>query len=72
MVESMHAQVKEHQRTADSERVDAASTLHSAPAQRGSARRGFWFYYRNARLWGKPLGWSIRYAKQARRRFREE
>ena len=24
-----------------------------------------WFYYRNARMWGKSVVWSIRYAREA-------
>lgn len=24
-----------------------------------------WFYYRNARMWGKSVTWSIRYAREA-------
>jgi len=32
-------------------------------------RRGLWFYYRNARMWGKPIIWSIRYAREATLKF---
>ncbi|HEX4008874.1 MAG TPA: hypothetical protein VHX62_02630 [Solirubrobacteraceae bacterium] len=35
----------------------------------GHGRRGAWFHYRNARMWGKPILWSIRYAREANARF---
>ncbi|MGA9860150.1 MAG: hypothetical protein WBQ18_19950 [Solirubrobacteraceae bacterium] len=31
--------------------------------------QSLWFYYRNARMWGKPMIWSIRYAREASVRF---
>ncbi len=31
--------------------------------------RGLWFDYRNARMWGKPVIWSLRYAREATVRF---
>ena len=31
--------------------------------------RGMWFWYRNAREWGKPVIWSVRYAQNATHRF---
>jgi hypothetical protein len=35
-------------------------------ADRAETLRGFWFWYRNAREWGKPVTWSLRYARDAR------
>ena len=34
-----------------------------------SEPKGLWFYYRNARMWGKPVLWSIRDAREASARF---
>ena len=45
------------------------SLLRSGDVPAARERRGLWFYYRNARMWGKPLLWSIRYARQARLKF---
>ena len=30
-----------------------------------SNSKTLWFYYRNARMWGKSVTWSIRYAREA-------
>ncbi len=61
-------------RRADAEPMDtAASSVLSLPrpADVPAAREGhgLWFYYRNARMWGKPLMWSIRYAREATLKF---
>ena len=51
----------------------ATSPVLSLPrsTQRTAAdqRRGLWFYYRNARMWGKPILWSVQYARDARVKF---
>ena len=52
----------------------ATSPVLSLPRSAGgpasSKRRRLWFYYRNARMWGKPIIWSIRYAREATRKFK--
>lgn len=39
----------------------------AAPAARQG--RSLWFHYRNARMWGKPMLWSVRYAREAQLKF---
>ncbi len=41
----------------------------SADRRAARERRGLWFYYRNARMWGKPVLWSMRYAREATVKF---
>lgn len=48
--------------------VSMARAMPSADTA-GHGRRGAWFHYRNARMWGKPILWSIRYAREANARF---
>ena len=61
-------------RSADAGRMDTAtapvlSVPRSADHAAADERHGLWFYYRNARMWGKPVIWSIRYARQATVKF---
>lgn len=51
--------------------MNAARTLAVAaahPAARPQTK-SLWNHYRNARLWGKPVMWSIRYAREAQVKF---
>jgi hypothetical protein len=42
---------------------------HSADRRAAGERRGLRFYYRNARMWGKPNLWSVGYAREATVKF---
>lgn len=47
----------------------ALPTPRSAEIPAAREHRGLWFSYRNARMWGKPVLWSIRYAREASVKF---
>jgi hypothetical protein len=61
-------------RSADAERMNSAtrpvlSLPRPADLPAALEQHGLWFYYRNARMWGKPIIWSIRYAREATLKF---
>jgi hypothetical protein len=35
--------------------------------RRAGVMRGWWSHYRNARLWGRSVRWSVGYAQEAHR-----
>jgi hypothetical protein len=37
--------------------------------RRAGVMRGWWSHYRNARLWGRSVRWSVGYAQEACRMF---
>jgi hypothetical protein len=50
-------------------RATGVPTARTAPRTSRTDAHGLWYWYCNAREWGKPVVWSLRYAREARRQF---
>ena len=48
-----------------STRGEGFATLSEKVGTLMEQTKTLWFYYRNARMWGKSVTWSVRYAREA-------
>lgn len=74
MDEAQAGLIKLPRRSSDAQHMNSApshalSLPRSAATSAARPRRSLWFHYRNARMWGKPMLWSIRYAREAQLKF---